>query len=76
MYVSMSKEHSDDGLFDCSILDINSYQTKIFKVRLFVSDFATFIRGEIDRERERERERERDVLLETTSTYRIRIINF
>jgi hypothetical protein len=43
--VALSMEHSDDGLFDCSVLNINSNQTESFKVRLFLSDFAIFIRG-------------------------------
>jgi len=72
MYVSMSRDHSDDGFFYCYNWNIITNQTESFKIRFFVSDFAIFIRGE----RERERERERDVLFETTSIYRIRIISF
>ena len=74
MYVRMSREHSDDGLFDFSILDINSKQTKK-KVAKFDYSYQTSVISS-GGERERERAREICVLFETTSTYRIRILSF
>ena len=52
MYVSMSRDHSDDGFFYCYNWNIITNQTESFKIRFFVSDFAIFIRGERERERE------------------------
>jgi hypothetical protein len=51
MRVIMSREHSDDGLFDFSILNINSNQTKRFQSSIIRIRLRYFYQ-----ERERERE--------------------